>query len=187
MNRVDNDLSPRSRPSPARRSAERDIEYSVGTSALGQVLVAQGAVGVCAILIGSTIEELKQELAESFPSCKLAPNDLKLRKDLAKVIRFIAEPSHRLDLVLEMRGTAFQRRVWNALCDIPVGVTVTYAELARRIGEPRSVRAVASACAANPIALAVPCHRVLRSDGSLSAYRWGVERKRALINKEAMA
>ncbi len=179
--------------SPARRPRAQDaankdaIEYSIGASVLGQILVARSALGVCAILIGSDTEGLKQELADSFPACKLMPNDIKLRKDLARVVQFVMNPSEGIDLVLEMRGTVFQRRVWNALRAIPAGTTVTYTELASRIGQPKLARAVASACAANAIALAVPCHRVVRSDGSLSGYRWGVERKRALIDKEAMA
>src|SRR5262249_30669986 len=120
-----------------------------------------------------------------FPKNKLVHNDARLHGELQKVLRFIEMPAERLDLTLDVRGTPFQRRVWDALLKIPAGKTVTYAALAARIGEPKAVRAVANACAANAIALAVPCHRVIRNDGTLSGYRWGIERKRALITKEA--
>lgn len=179
------------RPAPhpaateAQDTTDDTIEYTIGNSMLGQILVARGARGVCAILMGSDTESLKQELAESFPGSRFAPNDIKLRKDLAHVLRFVMNPSEGLDLLLDMRGTAFQRRVWNALRAVPAGTTVSYTELARRVGDAKLARAVASACAANALALAVPCHRVVRSDGTLSGYRWGVERKRALIDKEA--
>jgi O-6-methylguanine DNA methyltransferase len=179
-------MNTRPLPHPAASDACDMIEYSIGKSMLGHILVARGALGVCAILIGSDAESLKRQLAESFPESKLAPNDIKLRKDLARVVRFVMDPSEGLDLVLDMRGTAFQRRVWNALRAVPAGTTVSYTELARSLGDTKLARAVASACAANALALAVPCHRVVRSDGSLSGYRWGVERKRALIDKEAL-
>ena len=169
----------------AQDTSEDTIECTTGNSMLGQILVARGARGVCAILMGSDTESLKQEIAESFPDSRLAPNYIKLRMDLAYVLRFVMNPGEGLDVVLDMRGTAFQRRVWNALRAVPTGTTVTYTELARRVGDAKLARAVASACAANALALAVPCHRVVRSDGSLFGYRWGVERKRALIDKEA--
>jgi O-6-methylguanine DNA methyltransferase len=177
----------RSMPHLAASEAGDTIEYSIGKSPLGHLLVARGSLGICAILMGSDAESLKRELAERFPDSKLAPNDIKLRKDLGDVARFVMDPSAGLNLVLEMRGTAFQRRVWNALRAVPAGITISYTELARRIGDAKLARAVASACAANPLALAVPCHRVVRSDGSLSGYRWGADRKRALIDKEALA
>jgi len=164
-----------------------DIAFSIGECALGKVLVARSPVGVCAILIGSDAEELKSDLAARFPDSKLISNEPRLRDDLLKVVRFIETPGEGLDLALDMRGTPFQRRVWHALRAIPVGTTMTYSELARRIGAPKSARAVASACASNAIALAIPCHRVVRSNGALSGYRWGVERKRLLLNNEAVA
>ena len=163
------------------------IIFATRECVLGRVLVARSAVGVCAILIGADAEELKNDLAKRFPGSTLIVNEPRLRDDLSKVVRFIEKPSEGIDLALDMRGTPFQRLVWDALRAIPVGSTVTYAELARRVGGPRFARAVASACAANPIALAVPCHRVIRSDGTLSGYRWGVERKRVLLRKEAAA
>ena len=165
-----------------------EIAFSIGESALGEVLVARSAVGVCAILIGSDTDELSSDLAARFPDNRLVADELQLRDDLSKIMRFIDKPSEGLDLPLDMRqGTPFQRRVWEALLAIPCGARVTYAALAQRIGMPNAARAVANACAANAIALGIPCHRVVRSDGTLSGYRWGVERKRALINREAVA
>jgi methylated-DNA-[protein]-cysteine S-methyltransferase/AraC family transcriptional regulator of adaptative response/methylated-DNA-[protein]-cysteine methyltransferase len=165
-----------------------EISYSIGESVLGKVLVARSAVGVCAILIGSDTDELASDLAARFPHSRLVAGEQKLRDDLSKVVRFIDKPSEGLDLPLDMRhGTPFQRRVWDALLAIPCGASVTYAALAQRIGMPNAARAVANACAANAIALGIPCHRVIRSDGTFSGYRWGVERKRALIDREAVA
>jgi O-6-methylguanine DNA methyltransferase len=164
-----------------------EIAFSIRECILGQVLVARSAIGVCAILIGSDAEDLRTDLATRFPGSTLIANEPQLRDDLSKVVRFLETPSEGIDLALDMRGTPFQRRVWDALRAIPVGTTVTYTELARRIGGPRWARAVASACAANPIALAIPCHRVIRSNGGLSGYRWGVERKRMLLDNEAAA
>jgi AraC family transcriptional regulator, regulatory protein of adaptative response / methylated-DNA-[protein]-cysteine methyltransferase len=160
--------------------------FTTGTSTLGIVLVARSARGVCAILIGSEAEELTADLAARFPQSALVQNEERLSGDLEKILRFIERPAGGLDLELDIRGTPFQQRVWDALCAIPSGRTVTYAALARRIGEPGSVRAVANACATNAIALAIPCHRVVRSDGTLSGYRWGVDRKRALLAREAL-
>jgi methylated-DNA-[protein]-cysteine S-methyltransferase/AraC family transcriptional regulator of adaptative response/methylated-DNA-[protein]-cysteine methyltransferase len=165
----------------------REIAFTIGRSTLGTVLVARSAHGICAILIGSEAGELTADLAARFPKSMLVQNDQTLDGDLEKILRFIETPARGLDLKLDVHGTPFQRRVWDALCGIPTGRTVTYAALARRIGEPGSVRAVANACAANAIALAIPCHRVVRSNGTLSGYRWGVERKRALLAREALA
>jgi methylated-DNA-[protein]-cysteine S-methyltransferase/AraC family transcriptional regulator of adaptative response/methylated-DNA-[protein]-cysteine methyltransferase len=164
-----------------------EIVFAAGTSALGIVLVARSARGVCAILIGSEVGELIADLAARFPESTLVSDDRKLEGALEKILQFIENPAARLDLELDTYGTPFQRRVWDALCAIPSGRTVTYAALARRIGEPDAVRAVANACAANAIALAIPCHRVVRNDGTISGYRWGVERKRALLAREAQA
>jgi AraC family transcriptional regulator of adaptative response/methylated-DNA-[protein]-cysteine methyltransferase len=163
------------------------ISYATEESALGRVLVARSVSGVCAILIGADDDELVTDLAARFPEAKLVVNEAVVQDDLAKTIRFVDQPTEGLDLPLDLRGTPFQRRVWEALRTIPVGTTVTYGELANSIGAPNAVRAVAGACAANPIALAVPCHRVVGSDGDLTGYYWGVERKRELIKKEATA
>jgi AraC family transcriptional regulator, regulatory protein of adaptative response / methylated-DNA-[protein]-cysteine methyltransferase len=181
-----------SRPVQVARSKSltiyNEIAFSIGESALGKVLVARSAVGVCAILIGSDTDELSSDLATGFPDSRLVADEQQLRDDLSKVVRFIDKPSEGLDLPLDMRrGTAFQRRVWDALLAIPRGARVSYAALAQRIGMPNAARAVANACAANAIALGIPCHRIVRSDGTFSGYRWGVERKRALINRETVA
>jgi AraC family transcriptional regulator, regulatory protein of adaptative response / methylated-DNA-[protein]-cysteine methyltransferase len=163
------------------------ISYATGESALGSVLVARSISGVCAILIGAHDSELVTDLAARFPKAKLVVGEGAVQDDLAKVTRFVDKPTEDLDLPLDLRGTPFQRRVWEALRMIPVGTTVTYSELANSIGAPNAVRAVAGACAANPIALAVPCHRVVCSNGNLRGYYWGVERKRELIKMEATA
>jgi AraC family transcriptional regulator, regulatory protein of adaptative response / methylated-DNA-[protein]-cysteine methyltransferase len=172
----------------AHANAKADIlSYATGECALGQVLVARSVKGVCAILIDDDDEELEADLAFRFPKAKRIRNQPAVRDDLAQVIRFADKPREGLHLTLDMTGTPFHRRVWEKLCAIPIGRTVSYMELAHWISPPSSARAVASACAANPIALAVPCHRVVCSDGDLAGYRWGVERKRELIRKEAMS
>jgi O-6-methylguanine DNA methyltransferase len=174
-------------PKVQQNAAAEEIAFSIGESALGAVLVARSTDGVCAILIGSVAAELESDLATRFAYSKLVRNDRKLSDDLGKILRFIETPSDGLNLRLDIRGTPFQQRVWEALLRIPPGSIVTYGALANRIGKPGAVRAVANACAANAIALAIPCHRVVRSNGTLSRYRWGVERKRALIAREAQA
>jgi AraC family transcriptional regulator, regulatory protein of adaptative response / methylated-DNA-[protein]-cysteine methyltransferase len=184
MNVIGMDAAIRAETSQGARCEE--IAFAIGNSALGTVLVARSAKGVCAILIGSQSAELESDLAARFTESKLVRDDRKLGDDLRKILRFIETPAEGLDLALDIRGTPFQQRVWEALLRIPTGATVTYGALARRIGEPDAVRAVANACAANAIALAIPCHRVVRSNGTLSSYRWGVERKRALLAKEAL-
>jgi len=163
------------------------ISYAVGETGLGAALVARSVSGVCAILIGANNDDLVTDLAARFPKSKLVANDAVARDELTKVIRFVDKPARGLDLSLDLRGTPFQRRVWEALRAIPIGTTVTYSELARAIGASNSVRAVADACASNPIALAIPCHRVVGSNGDVTGYRWGIERKRELIKKEAAA
>jgi AraC family transcriptional regulator of adaptative response/methylated-DNA-[protein]-cysteine methyltransferase len=163
------------------------VQYAVGKCALGSVLVAATERGVCAILLGDNATALVRELRVRFPKAKLAPGDVRFEQWVARVVSFVETPSIGLDLPLDIRGTAFQERVWQALRKIPLGSTATYAEIARRIGRPRSMRAVGTACGANPLALAIPCHRAVRSDGSLSGYRWGVERKRELLRREARA
>jgi len=164
-----------------------ELKFTTGKSELGNVLVARSAAGVCAILIGDSIEALQRDLADEFTNSKLLRDDSALHADLDKVLTFINTPKEGLDLPLDIRGMPFQRRVWDGLLGVRVGYKITYAALASRIGEPGAARAVASACAANAIALAIPCHRVVGSDGALAGYRWGMERKRALLEKEAKA
>jgi AraC family transcriptional regulator, regulatory protein of adaptative response / methylated-DNA-[protein]-cysteine methyltransferase len=160
------------------------LSYAIGECAVGRVLVARSANGVCAILIGADHDELEADLVARFPHATLVANEALVHDDLAKVIRFVGSPREGLHLTLEMRGTPLQRRVWEKLRSIPVGRTITYMELARWISPLASARVIAGACAANPIALAIPCHRVVRTDGDLAGYPWGIERKRELIRKE---
>jgi O-6-methylguanine DNA methyltransferase len=168
-------------------SQANDIMFSIATTGLGEVLVARSTVGVCSILIGSDRDELESDLARRFPKSRIIPSEVNVRHDMEMVTRFIENPKAMPDLVLDMKGTAFQQRVWEALRAIPAGTTVSYTELAMQLNEPNSARAVATACASNPIALFIPCHRVVRSNGELAGYRWGIERKRQLINLEASA
>ena len=166
-------------------SALEEIAFATGETELGTVLIARSSVGVCSIIMGSDGDELSNDLAERFPESRLVrDNNAALADDLHQVQRFIETPAVGLDLAFDVRGTPFQRRVWTVLLGVPAGSTITYAALASRIGERDAVRAVARACAANAIALGIPCHRVIRSDGTLSGYRWGVERKRALLARE---
>jgi len=167
--------------------ADADIRFAIGECSLGSILVARSKKGVCAILLGDDPAVLARDLQDHFPKANLIGGDADFEYLVAKVVGFVDAPALGLDLPLDIRGTAFQQRVWQALREIPVGETVSYAEIARRVGEPKSVRAVAQACGANNLAVAIPCHRVVKNDGALSGYRWGVERKRALIEKEAQA
>jgi AraC family transcriptional regulator of adaptative response/methylated-DNA-[protein]-cysteine methyltransferase len=167
--------------------ADEDIRFAVGQSSLGAILVASSVKGVAAILMGDDPEALVRNLQDRFPKARLIGGDADYEQLVARVVGFIEAPKIGLDLPLDVRGTAFQQRVWQALKDIPPGKTVTYAEIARAIGAPKAVRAVAGACASNNIAVAIPCHRVVRNDGSPSGYAWGVERKRALIEREVAA
>jgi AraC family transcriptional regulator of adaptative response/methylated-DNA-[protein]-cysteine methyltransferase len=164
-----------------------DIRFAVGQCSLGAILVARSDKGICAITLGDDPELLVRELEDRFPNGNLIGGDHEFERLIARVVGFIEAPQISLDLPLDVRGTAFQQRVWQALRGIPAGKTASYAEVARRIGEPKAVRAVAQACGANNIAVAIPCHRVVRTDGALSGYRWGVERKRILLRKEARA
>ncbi len=166
------------------RSAKAVVQYAIGQCSLGALVVASSDRGICAILLGDRPGPLVRNLQERFPGADLVAGDEKLDRLAAKVVRFVESPQNGLDVPLDTRGTDFQRRVWRALGEIPAGSTATYTDIACRIGAPRSVRAVAQACAANAIAVAIPCHRVVRSDGGLSGYRWGVERKRALLARE---
>ncbi|HEY3533789.1 MAG TPA: methylated-DNA--[protein]-cysteine S-methyltransferase, partial [Casimicrobiaceae bacterium] len=154
---------------------------------LGAILVARSDRGVCAISLGDDPNALARELQDRFANAELVGGDREFERWVARVVGFVEAPKIGLDLPLDVRGTAFQQRVWQALRAIPAGETVSYAELASRIGSPKSVRAVAGACAANTLAVAIPCHRVIRNDGALSGYRWGVERKRALLQREAVS
>lgn len=162
-----------------------EIRFAVGECSLGTILVAQSDRGVCAILLGDDPDELARDLQDRFPRANLIGGDGEFEQMIAKVVGFVEAPTMGLDLPLDIRGTAFQQRVWQALREIPVGETMSYTTIANRIGAPNSMRAVAQACAANTLAVAIPCHRVVRNDGGLSGYRWGVERKRALLQKEA--
>jgi AraC family transcriptional regulator of adaptative response/methylated-DNA-[protein]-cysteine methyltransferase len=164
---------------------DTDIRFAIGECSLGAILVAASEVGVCAILIGDDPDALARDLQDRFPRAKLIGGDAGFEQLVAKVVGLVEAPRLGLDLPLDVRGTAFQQRVWQALRDIPAGSTVSYADLAGRIGAPKSVRAVAQACGANALAVAIPCHRVVRNDGALAGYRWGVERKRALLERES--
>lgn len=163
-----------------------EIRFAIGQCSLGAILVAQSARGVCAILLGDDPDVLARQLQDQFPHARLIGGDRKFERLVAKVVGVIEAPRLELKLPLDLRGTVFQQRVWRALGRIPAGKTATYAEIARRIGAPRAVRAVAQACAANRLAIAIPCHRVIRTDGALSGYRWGVERKRELLRRESL-
>jgi AraC family transcriptional regulator of adaptative response/methylated-DNA-[protein]-cysteine methyltransferase len=162
-----------------------EIRFAIGQCSLGSILVAASEKGVCAIMLGDDPEALLADLQGRFPRARLIGGDAAFEELTAKVIGLVEAPSSRWELPLDIRGTAFQHRVWQALRDIPPGTTASYTEIAERIGRPEAVRAVARACGANPVAVAIPCHRVVRSDGALSGYRWGLARKRALLAREA--
>lgn len=164
---------------------QTDLWFAVGHCSLGAILVAQSLRGVCAILLGDDPELLVRDLQARFPRAHLIGGDATFERVVSIVVGFVEEPQRGLSLPLDIRGTVFQQRVWHALQRIPVGSTATYGEIARRIGRPASVRAVGQACGANPVAVAIPCHRVVRQDGDLAGYRWGVERKRVLLAREA--
>jgi AraC family transcriptional regulator of adaptative response/methylated-DNA-[protein]-cysteine methyltransferase len=166
--------------------ANEEIRFAVGETTLGAILVASSHKGVAAILLGDDPDGLVRDLQDRFPKAHLIGADRDYEDLVARVVGFVEVPKLGLDLPLDVRGTAFQQRVWQALREIPVGRTVSYAEVARRIGAPKAVRAVAGACAANKLAVAIPCHRVVKNDGALSGYAWGVDRKRALLYREAI-
>ncbi len=165
--------------------AGAEIHFAVGECSLGSILVAQSARGICAILLGDDPDALVKDLQDRFPRARLVGGDPSFEEVVARVVGFVEAPAIGLQLPLDVRGTAFQQRVWQALSEIPIGATATYADIAGRLGTPRSTRAVAQACAANPLAVAIPCHRVIKTDGSLSGYRWGIDRKQALLDREA--
>lgn len=161
------------------------MRFAVGACSLGAILVAATEKGIAAILLGDDPQALVHDLEERFPNAELIGGNRDFETVVAQVVGLVEAPHTSVDLPLDVRGTAFQHRVWQALREIPAGSTATYSDIAQRIGLPKAVRAVAAACAANKIAVAIPCHRVVRSDGGLSGYRWGVERKRELIAREA--
>lgn len=161
------------------------ISFALGQCSLGAILVAATARGVCAILLGAEPEPLLHDLQQRFPRAQLVGGDPSFEQLVANVVGLVEQPQQEVMLPLDVRGTAFQQRVWQALRTIPSGKTWTYTQLAEAIGAPKAVRAVASACAANALAVAIPCHRVVRIGGDLSGYRWGIERKRALLDREA--
>jgi AraC family transcriptional regulator, regulatory protein of adaptative response / methylated-DNA-[protein]-cysteine methyltransferase len=174
------------RPTSFRSGGEgASIRFAVGECSLGSILVATSDRGVCAILLGDDPDALVRELQDRFPKARLIGGDRGFERLVAQVVGFIEAPALGLDLPLDVRGSAFQQRVWQALREIPPGATVTYKQIAGRVGAPAAVRAVAQACASNALAVAIPCHRVVRNDGALSGYRWGVHRKRALLDREA--
>ncbi|CAN5476916.1 bifunctional DNA-binding transcriptional regulator/O6-methylguanine-DNA methyltransferase Ada [soil metagenome] len=168
------------------RAGGRDetIRFAIGECSLGSILVAATARGVCAIFLGADPEALAHDLERRFSRATIIGADRAFEATVAKVVGLVERPRVGVKLPLDIRGTAFQERVWQALREIPPGTTATYADVARAIGAPGAVRAVAGACAANPVAVAIPCHRVVRTDGALSGYRWGVERKRKLLVRE---
>jgi AraC family transcriptional regulator, regulatory protein of adaptative response / methylated-DNA-[protein]-cysteine methyltransferase len=167
------------------QGADVEIRFAVGQCSLGAILVAASARGVCAVLLGDDPQALVRDLERRFARARLVGADAGFEQLVAQVVGLVEQPRVGHALPLDVRGTAFQQRVWRALRDIPPGSTASYADIARAIGAPGSVRAVAGACAANALAVAIPCHRVVKSDGGLSGYRWGVERKRALLAREA--
>jgi AraC family transcriptional regulator of adaptative response/methylated-DNA-[protein]-cysteine methyltransferase len=165
---------------------KEEIRFTVRQTSLGAIVVASSAKGIASVLLGDETETLVRDLQDRFPNASLIGADGADEMLVARVVGLVETPRIAHGLPLDVRGTTFQTRVWQALQQIPAGKKVTYAAVARRIGLPKAVRAVARACAANKLAIAIPCHRVVRSDGSLSGYAWGVERKRVLIDREAL-
>lgn len=168
-----------------KKSRAAPINFACGDSSLGKFLVARSKKGLCAILLGDSEQELIADLRARFPAIELHHSETNFSEQLQRVVRLIEYPRQALDLPLDIRGTLFQQKVWQSLREIPTGETRSYSDIAQAIGSPKSVRAVASACAANALAIAIPCHRVVRTDGNLSGYRWGVERKKILLQREA--
>ena len=163
------------------------IRFAVGECSLGSILVAATDKGVCSIMLGDEPDDLVRRLQDRFPRAELVGADDRFEQVVARVVGFVEAPGRGLDLPLDVRGTAFQQRVWQALSEIPAGSTASYTDVAGRVGSPNAVRAVARACASNPLAVAIPCHRVVRKDGGTSGYQWGAERKQALLDREAAA
>ncbi len=169
----------------ANRNDDNEIHFMIVDCSLGTMLVAQSQHGLCALMMGEDPDALVCELKQRFPLATPGDGDPQFERIVAQVVELVEAPGTELDLPLDICGTPFQRRVWSALREIPPGQTLSYGELAARIGAPKAFRAVAGACAANALAVAIPCHRVVRGDGGISGYRWGVERKRALLKREA--
>lgn len=165
--------------------ARATIQFVVGSCRLGEFLVAQSERGICAILLGNDGQSLIHELETSFPNSSLDVGDESFARRVAQVVSVLEHPGQQVALPLDIQGTAFQQQVWQALRQIPAGQTASYSDIAQRIGKPQAARAVAGACAANKLAVVIPCHRVVRNDGALSGYRWGVDRKRQLLEIEA--
>jgi len=175
-------------PSSFRNGGEKEkIKFAIGQCSLGAILVAQSERGICAISLGDDPETLVRNFEKQFPKAQLLGGDQEFEAIVAKVVGFVDSPSVGCDLPLDLRGTAFQQRVWKALTKIPIGSCISYTELARQVGAPGSVRAVAHACGSNQLAVAIPCHRVVRQNGELAGYRWGIERKRQLLKRETQS
>ena len=184
---TDTNEMPYGNPIETKPSAEAAIRYTFADSSLGLVLVAQSDAGLCAVLLGDDREQLRADLQSRYSDVHLAEAREALGDLAESIVRHVESPGTVLDTPLDVRGTDFQRTVWNALREIPAGSTSSYSEVAARIGNPKAVRAVARACAANTLAVLIPCHRVVTTEGKVSGYRWGVERKRALLRREAEA
>jgi AraC family transcriptional regulator of adaptative response/methylated-DNA-[protein]-cysteine methyltransferase len=167
------------------RAPVTEIEFAITQSSLGLVLVARSERGLCAVLFGDDEAELQRDLQSRFPRATVAEQPEALGKLADAVVAYIESPKRGLDVPLDVRGTDFQRTVWQALQEIPAGSTASYSDIAARIGQPTAMRAVAQACGANALAVVIPCHRVVTVDGKVTGYRWGVERKRALLDREA--
>lgn len=163
-----------------------NVQYGIGACSEGALLVARSAKGICAIFIGDSAADLREQFTGAFPKSRLDEVTEAMQHDLAQVAKFIDGPASPATLELSVGGTLFQQRVWQVLCEIPPGLTRSYGEIAQLLESPDAVRAVAGACAANMLAVAIPCHRVIRNDGSISGYRWGTERKQSLLTKERL-
>jgi AraC family transcriptional regulator, regulatory protein of adaptative response / methylated-DNA-[protein]-cysteine methyltransferase len=164
-----------------------EIRFSFGKFSLGTVLVAASTRGIAAILLGDDQRALRADLATAFPRARLSPDDAGLADVVSQVVTFVDAPHKGLDLPLDIRGSALEQAVWQALREVPAGHTVTYGQIAKTLPLPATAQDVGAACAANVLAVAIPCHRVVKADGSISGYRWGVQRKRKLINREGVA
>ncbi len=169
------------------KSTQETIAFGVSRTILGNLLIAKSGSGICAVYLGDSVSALRDELRRDFPDARIKRDDAATRSDARVVSQTIENPRRKVSVKLDLRGTDFQRKVWRELCRIPSGRTITYSELAKRVGSPRAVRAAGSACGANLISLLVPCHRVVRSGGAISGYRWGAERKRKLLAIERAA
>ena len=177
-------MTDRTLPSPACTNGET-IRFATGRCPLGAIVIAASEKGLCAVLLGDNPSALLTNLRNRFPHAHIAEGAEETQTMLSDVVRMMETPARALDLPLDARGTPFQHLVWEALREVPAGATVSYGAIAKRIGRPKEAKDVAEACAANPLAVVIPCHRVVKADGSISGYRWGVKRKRALLAREA--